>query len=326
MIKQKSIAFIKTNLGMIIIVSALIVLLLVGGLVNASFLTFNHIVDIMYLNTMFGILAIAQTIVILAGGIDMSVGAVYWVTIMLGSQYMNGDKLFTGILYVLAIGIAVGIINGVCIAKLKIPYVVTTMAMMIILTGVLYVVTGGGGHGKAPEALHAFSIARLPAIGGSRGLPIRVLLWLALTVVMAFALNKTTFGWTVRALGSNPAATRYCGLRGDFSLILVYVISSVFAVIAGLLYMGQAGTPYPSFEGGVGVGTGITMETIAAVIVGGTFFTGGKGGFINTFLGILILSTLYSLLSMAGMGENTRSILNGVIILAVVALYSRNKD
>ena len=328
MSKYKFVANIKKNIQLYVIAASLLLLIIVGGIVKPSFLTANHLINIMYLNTMFGILAISQTVVILSGGIDMSVGATYWLTIMLGSQIMKGENLLTGILACLAIGLLIGFINGFCIAKLKISFVVTTLAMMIIITGVLYVVTGGGGGGKAAEGLTNFSIYRLfraEGKGGFNGIPARTLIWVVITAIMSFVMNKMHFGWKVKSLGCNITATRFCGLSVEKTQIAVYMLSGLFAVIAGLFYLGQARTPYPTFQGGVGVGSNITLQSIAAVVVGGTFFSGGKGGVGGTLLGVMLLSVLYSLLSMIGLNENLQTILNGVIILVIVGAYSRTK-
>lgn len=325
----KFITVIKKNIQLVIIAAALILLILAGGVLQPSFLTANHIINIVYLNTVFGILAIGQTIVIISGGIDMSVGATYWLTIMLGAQFMKGENLWTGILYCLIIGLLIGFVNGFCIARLKIPYVVTTLAMMIILTGILYVATGGGGGSTAAKELTDFSISRVfqsGEKGGFNGIPTRVIIWVCLTAVISFVMNKTESGWKIKSLGSNITATRFCGLRVERTQIAVYMLSALFAVIAGLLYLGQARMPYPTFQGGVGVGSEITLQSIAAVVVGGTYFSGGKGGVGGTLLGVMVLSVLYSLLGMIGLDANLQTVMNGVIILLIVGAYSRTKN
>lgn len=316
----------KRNFQILIIVGFLVVLLVLGGSITPSFLTVNHITNILYLNTMFGLLAISQTLVIITGGIDMSVGATYWLTIMLGAQFMKGGNLWPSILLCLLIGIVVGFINGFGIAKVKIPYVVMTMAMMIILTGVLYVTTGGGGGGKAAPELTKFCILRIfrsKAKGGFVGIPIRVVIWIALTAFFGFLLNNTVIGWRIRSLGSNMTATHFSGIKAERTQILVYTLSGFVAAIAGLFYLGQAKTPYPTFQSGVGVGANITLQTIAAVVVGGTFFSGGKGGVWCTFLGVTVVSVLYSVLGMIGLNENWQILCNGLIILIIVGTYSK---
>lgn len=317
---------VRKNIQVWIILVALILMIGIASLITPRFLTVNHLVSILYLNTMLGILAISQTLVILSGGIDMSVGAVYWLVVMIGAQLMGDGSLWGPIFICILIGLVIGFINGYCIAKIKIPYVVMTLAMMIIVTGVLYVATGGGGGGKSSEALTHFSILRImksPKTGGFNGIPVRTILWVVLTIIFGFTLNKTTFGWKLRALGSNIESSRLSGVKIERIQIITYTLSGLLAVIAGLLYLGQARTPYPTFQSGAGVGANITLQTIAAVIIGGTLFSGGIGGVGRTFLGVIVMSTLFSVLGMVGLHEEWQVMLNGVIILVIVGVYSK---
>lgn len=301
----------------IILILALFVISAIAGFLTPGFLTFRHLMMILYVNTMLGILAIAQTIVILSGGIDLSVGSIYWMTIMLGSLLMVEGNFILPVIACIITGAFIGIINGLGISRLKIPHVVMTLAMMIILTGTLYVTTGGGGRGRAAVQLIKLSTGRIS------GFPIITLLWIFLTLLFTFIIGMTTFGWKVRALGSNPLACHCSGINIWKVQTLVYMISGTLAAIAGLLYLGWARTPYPTFQSGAGVGANIMLQSIAAVIIGGTMFTGGKGGVGRTFLGVLVLGVLFSVLSMAGLGEEWQIMLNGLIILAIVGTYSR---
>jgi len=302
---------------LLVLFLALVGIIAIASLVTPGFLTYNHLTMILYCNSMLGILALAQTLVILSGGLDLSIGAIYWISTMTGAMLMvEGDTLLPA-LACLAIGVVVGFINGVAIAKARIPHIVMTLAMMISLTGVLYVTTGGGGLGRATEELIAFSTGRI------LGFPNISLVWILLTILFYFVLKITPFGWRVRAVGSNPVASRFSGIKVEGIQILVYMLSGLLAATAGLLYLGWARTPYPTFQSGAGVGADIALKSIAAVIIGGTLFSGGRGGVERTFLGVLILSSLCSILLMAGLGVEWQIMLNGIIIISVVVIYSR---
>jgi ribose transport system permease protein len=302
---------------LLVLILALIGIIAVAGLVTPGFLTYQHLTMVLYCNTILGILALAQTIVILSGGLDLSIGATYWISTMTGAMLMvKGDTLLPA-LVCLAIGVVVGFINGVAVAKARIPDVVMTLAMMISLTGVLYVTTGGGGLGRATEDLIAFSTGRV------LGFPNISLVWILLSILFYFVLKITPFGWRVRAVGSNPVACRFSGIKVDQVKILVYTLSGLLAATAGLLYLGWARTPYPTFQSGAGVGADVVLKSIAAVIIGGTLFSGGRGGVERTFLGVLILSSLCSILLMAGLGVEWQIMLSGIIIISVVVIYSR---
>jgi ribose transport system permease protein len=148
--------------------------------------------------------------------------------------------------------------------------------------------------------------------------------WILLSVLFYFIIKITPFGWRIRALGSNPVASRCSGIQVQRIQIAVYMLSGLLAALAGLLYLGWARTPYPTFQSGAGVGADLTLKSIAAVVIGGTLFSGGRGGVERTFLGVLILSILYSILIMAGLGVEWQIMLNGIII-SVVGVYSQAK-
>ena len=301
----------------LILILALLVIMAIAGLITPGFLTFFHLKMILYCNTMLGILALAQTLVILSGGIDLSIGAIYWITVMVGALLMVDGRFILPSIVCIIVGAAIGTINGLGISRLKIPHVVMTLAMMIILTGTLYVTTGGGGRGRAAQELISLSTGRI------FGFPIITLVWISLTVLFYVILKVTAFGWKVRALGSSLSASHCSGISIWKVQVLVYMISGTLAAVAGLLYLGWARTPYPTFQSGAGVGANIMLESIAAVIIGGTLFLGGRGGVERTFLGVLVLAVLFSILSMAGLGVEWQIMLNGIIILAIVGVHSR---
>ena len=302
-----------------ILALALVVIMAIAGIITPGFLTFRHFKMVLYCNTMLGILALAQTLVILSGGIDLSIGSTYWITIMTGALLMVDKGFLAASIVCIILGATIGTLNGIGISKLKIPHVVMTLAMMIILTGTLYVTTGGGGRGRAAPELIRLSTGRV------FGFPIITLVWIALTALFYIILRMTAFGWKVRALGSNIVACYCSGISISRVQIGVYMISGTLAALAGLFYLGWARTPYPTFQSGAGVGADIMLQSIAAVIIGGTLFSGGRGGVGRTFLGVLVLAVLFSILSMAGLGVEWQIMLNGVIILAIVGVHSRVK-
>lgn len=305
-----------SSMQVVILIVALVLLVAFSSLASPGFLTYSHLTTILYANTMLGILALAQTLVILSGGLDLSVGSVYWLSIMVGAVLMSGGNTLVPIVVCLLLGAGIGFINGVGIAKQRIPHVVMTLAMMITLTGVVYVATGGGLKGQATEQLISFSTGRI------LGFPIISMVWILLSVLFFFVLRTTTLGWRIRAVGSSLIASRCSGIRVQGILIWVYTLSGLLAALAGLFYLGWARKPYQTFQSQAGIGADITLETITAVVIGGTLFSGGTGGVERTFLGVLILSILDSMLIMVGLGFEWKMILQGVIIVVVVGVYS----
>jgi ribose transport system permease protein len=307
----------SSSIQSLILILALIIIGAVAGFVTPGFLTYRHLTTVLYCNTMLGILALGQTLVILSGGLDLSVGSIYWITIMVGAMSMADGAFLIPAILCLILGAAIGVINGFGIAWFRIPHVVMTLAMMVILTGVLYVTTGGGGHGRAAQDLIGLSTGRV------FGFPIITFVWIFFSILFYLILRTMPFGWKIRALGSSNVVSYCSGIRVRRIQVAVYTLSGSLSALAGLFYLGWARTPYPTFQSGAGVGADITLKSIAAVIIGGTMFTGGRGGVERTFLGVLILSVLFSILIMAGLGVEYQIMLNGIIILAIVGVYSR---
>lgn len=311
----------SASMQIVILTSALVLLIAVSSIISPGFLTYLHLTTILYANTMLGILALAQTLVILSGGLDMSIGSIYWISVMVGAVLMveSGGKTLLPAIICLLLGVAAGFINGVAIARFKIPNVVMTLAMMITLTGVLYVTTGGGLKGRASDELIALSTGRI------LGFPVISLVWILLTVLFFFVQKNTTFGWRLRALGSNLIASRCSGIRVQRIQVWVYMLSGLLASLSGLFYLGWARKPYQTFQSQAGIGANLTLESITAVVIGGTLFSGGTGGVERTFIGVLMVAILDSIMVMAGLGQEWKMIMHGIIIIIVVGVYSQTK-
>lgn len=291
---------------------ALVVLMITAGVLSAGFLTFTHLMIILSVNTMLGILALAQTLVILSGGIDISIGSIFWIVIMAGAVLMGGEVFLIPFIICIGLGAVIGMVNGVGISRLKVHPVIMTLAMAIFLTGALYITTGGGGKGGAAPMLINLSTGRI------FGFPIIALVWISLTVLFYIIMKRTTFGRRVRALGSNPQACLCSGMNIWKVQVPVYIISGALAALAALFYLGWARIPYPVFQTS-GVGMDYSLQSIAAVVIGGTFFSTGRGNPVRTFIGVLILVLLFSILSMVGLGAEWQMMLNGLIIICIVA-------
>jgi len=301
----------------IALIIALIAIVALTGVLIPGFATPLHMMLVLYSNAALGILALAETYVILTGEIDFSIGSIFWFVTVIGAITMNGTELLVPLLICLGLGLLVGFINGVFSSLLRIPSIITTLAMMIVLTGGLYVITGGGGHGKAAPQLTEFSVGR------TFGVPNMVLLWIILTIVLYVIQERSIFGLSIRAIGSNPRATYCSGINVSMIKLMVFVISGFLSAVAGLLYLGYARTPYPLFESGVGVGATLSLQSIAAVVIGGTSFYGGRGGVHRTFIGVLLLAILSSALISLGLGYEWQLIFYGAVILVVTGAYIR---
>ncbi|GAH53369.1 unnamed protein product, partial [marine sediment metagenome] len=258
--------------------------------------------------------AIGQTIVILTGGIDLSVGATMLMADAVGAMLLGGQNRIIPILICLGLGLLIGAINGTGVAFLRIPPFIMTLGMMAILTGSIFIFAKTCGF--------ASPILRYLSIGKVGNIPILIIIWIFLATIMTIIMRLTVFGREVYAIGSNPIASYHSGIKNRIVIFFVYVISGIFSAIAGLFLLGYTGVPELTYRGG-GLGTNYTLSAIAAVIIGGTIFTGARGGVEKTIFGVLVLKILFSILTMMGMSGAGKLITQGLVVIVIVGIYMK---
>ena len=307
----------KGILQVIILSSMLVIIILVAGILKPGFLTTKHLITIVHDTSILGISAIGQTIVILTGGIDLSVGATMLMADAVGAMLLGGHNRIIPILICLGLGLLIGAINGTGIAFLRIPPFIMTLGMMALLTGSIFIFAKTSGF--------ASPILRNLSIGKIGNIPILILIWIFLNIIMAVIMRLTVFGREVYAIGSNPIASYHSGIKNKVVIFFVYVISGIFSAIAGLFLLGYTGVPELTYRGG-GLGIDYTLSAIAAVIIGGTIFTGARGGVERTIFGVLVLKVLFSILTMMGMSGAGKLIAQGLIVIVIVGTYMKLED
>lgn len=304
----------KDVLQVIILSSMLLVIILVAGILKPGFLTAKHLITIVHDTSILGISAIGQTIVILTGGIDLSVGATMLMADAVGAMLLGGQNRIIPILICLGLGLLIGAINGTGVAFLRIPPFIMTLGMMAVLTGSIFIFAKTCGF--------ASPILRYLSIGKVGNIPILIIIWIFLTIIMTVIMRLTVFGREVYAIGSNPIASYHSGIKNRIVIFFVYVISGLFSAIAGLFLLGYTGVPELTYRGG-GLGTNYTLSAIAAVIIGGTIFTGARGGVEKTIFGVLVLKILFSILTMMGMSGAGKLITQGLVVIVIVGIYMK---
>lgn len=304
----------KDVLQAIILSSMLLVIILVAGILKPGFLTAKHLITIVHDTSILGISAIGQTIVILTGGIDLSVGATMLMADAVGAMLLGGQNRIIPILICLGLGLLIGAINGTGVAFLRIPPFIMTLGMMAVLTGSIFIFAKTCGF--------ASPILRYLSIGKVGNIPILIIIWIFLTIIMTVIMRLTVFGREVYAIGSNPIASYHSGIKNRIVIFFVYVISGLFSAIAGLFLLGYTGVPELTYRGG-GLGTNYTLSAIAAVIIGGTIFTGARGGVEKTIFGVLVLKILFSILTMMGMSGAGKLITQGLVVIVIVGIYMK---
>lgn len=292
---------------------ALLTLLVVASILSSSFLDQNNLLNIGRQAAPLAIVALGQTIVILSGGIDVSVGALISVTTVVVSTEMASDPAMVGpaIGIVLLIGLAVGLLNGVLISRVDTDPFVTTLASMLILQGAALVYTKGSPASGLTSGFRKLSEGEIA------GIPVSILVVALAFVLCVVALRRTVWGRQIYAIGGNIGATRLSGRRTSLIQISAYVACSLFAVLAGLVLAARLGT------GEVSAGAGFELDAIAAVLIGGTAFGGGRGRVSGTIAGVLILVVLFNLVNLMSLPSVIQYIVRGVAIVLGVALYGR---
>jgi ribose transport system permease protein len=260
------------------------------------------------------ILAGCQTLTMLTGGIDLSVGAVASMSGFLVATLVNGQGLAVAILVALVVAALVGLATGIGVGVFRVHPLIMTLGIGLIVLGLanvwqLRMVQTGAG---VPAAMRSLGSDRLFGI-----LPYNLLVFLPLAVVILLTLRRTGYGRMLYAIGDNPIAARLSGARAWQVLIVLYVISALIAAVAGFLISGLTNVS------SVTLADSYVLPSVAAAVIGGTSILGGRGGYSGTIIGALILTVLTSLLSALGFPEAVRQVLFGAIIVLVAAAYTR---
>ena len=304
--------------------SGLIALVVVFSLASPNFLQTPNVLAILQATAVNGVLAVAATLVIITGGIDLSVGTLMTFCAVVAGVILTylGLPLPLGLAGAILTGLACGFISGFIIAKLKVPPFIATLGMMLILKGLSLVVSGtkpiyfNDTPGFNQISLGSIVGAVFPAVP----IPNGVLVLFAVAVIAAFVLSKTALGRYTFALGSNEEAVRLSGVNVDRWKIAVYATAGGICGVAGILIASRLNSAQPA------LGQGYELDAIAAVVIGGTSLSGGRGTVLGTLIGALIISVLANGLRILSVAQEWQTVVTGsIIILAVYADILRRR-
>jgi ribose transport system permease protein len=264
--------------------------------------------------TPLAILAAAQTLVMLTGGIDLSVATVASMTAYLAATQFRSQGEPVAVAIGIGAALVVGLVNGIGIAGFRVQPLIMTLATGLVAAGFLTV------YQTATIATASSAPPFVSWIGGGISfgfLPNSLLIFLPLAALVLFLLSRTGFGRLLYAIGDNPVASRLAGVRVGHVQLAVYVIASLLAAVAGLIISALAGSTTQ------GIADPYLLPSVAAVVIGGTSIFGGRGGYTGSIVGAVILTILVSLLTVLDAPFAVRQIIYGLIILAVAAAYTR---
>ncbi|WP_087066261.1 ABC transporter permease [Intestinibacillus massiliensis] len=307
--KAKRFFSFKTNdkLGILI---ALLLLVIVSSILSPSFLNANNLLNILRQNAMLGIVLLGMTLVIIGGGIDLSVGSTVAVCGLVAGYCMH---LPFPIIFVavLATGLAAGVVNGYLIAYQKMEPFIATLSSQIALRGLCLFLTGG---------TYISSVKSFSWLNGKIGIvSVPAILLVVMFVVFDALAVKTVFGRNVFAIGGGEVAAKLSGIKTRKVKMMTYVISGGLCALAALINVARLSTAEPL------AASALEVDAIAAALVGGNSLLGGRGSISGAFLGLLVFAVLANLFNLIGLGASEQQIFKGIIIVIAVLISQRQK-
>ncbi len=291
----------------------LLALCVILAIASPFFATSANLLNVALATSVTALLAAGQTFVIILAEIDLSVGSILGFSAVTTAMVLRHHSTTTGIIVGLAVGAAAGLVNGLLVTKTRMPSFIVTLATLSILSGLALQLTQGN-----PVSVNNYSFQN---IGQARitGIPVPVWIMVAVFVVFGMLLARTRFGRYTYATGDNPDAAKLSGIPVDRVKILAFVISGTLAALAGFIVTARLSTAEPT------AGTGLELEAIAAVIIGGTSLLGGRGDLVGTIVGALILGVIDNGMNLLNVNPFLQNVVKGLVILFAV-LLDRNGD
>lgn len=303
--------FTQKNGSIIIIYMVLLVLILITSFLSPVFFTYNNLTNILKQAAALCIVSLGQTFILLLAGADLSVGATVSLVTVVCATLMKDSilSIFLSIIVCLCISAGIGAINGVLVSKGKLPALIATMSTMAIIQGITLLIMGSPG-GYIPISFANFTNINILLI------PFTGWLSISLFLVGIIVLRKSVLGNYIYATGGSESSAKLSGINTDKIKIISFTICGFMAGVAGLVLAGRIRTGDPV------IGSSFNLDSMTAVILGGTSFDGGHGGIEGTLAGVFILSLLSNMLNLLNIPAFYQYIVKGLVLLAAVVLYS----
>jgi ribose transport system permease protein len=290
----------------------LVAIVVIGFIASPDFLTTRNATNVITFSAIVAVLAVGQFFVVLTGGIDLSVGSVVALsTVVTALMLQQGQPAGVAVVITLAVCSLVGLLNGVLVVWLGIAPFIATLATLSIVQGLSYIT----------QSTSLIQITNTTFVGwfsdgAVLGVPNPVLIFVAVTLLAAFAARFSTFGRRLYAVGGNREAARLSGLPVSRDLLLTYALSGLLAGLAGLLAAAQL------LQGSSLIGQGYELDAIAAVVVGGASLFGGKGNPVGAVIGCFIISIITNIMNLIGVSSEPQLVIKGIVIVVAVFLSS----
>ena len=293
---------------------ALVLLLAAATVRYDGFLTIRNISNILVQSSINGIISVGMMLVIVLGGIDLSVGSVAALAAVTSAQLINSSSLLVAVLLPIFIGMTVGFISGILIVKLDMNAFIATLSTQFFARGLTHVLSESKNV-TVDKTNEAFTFIGSGKIFGV--VPVQVIIFLVVMLVMGFILTYTSYGRCIYAIGGNKEAAKMMGARVDKNTVIAYIISGGLAALAGIVLCARLGSGQPTS------GIGYETDAIAAVVMGGTLLTGGWGTMRGTFMGIITLSVINNILNLEGnLSSWWQDVILGTLVLIIIIAQS----
>lgn len=299
----------KIDLSRFGVIMAWIVLIIVFAICNPAFIKMSNIFTILRQASIVGVCSVGMTMVILTGGMDLSVGSVIGVGCVAGAQLLSkGVPIPLVMLIVLALGVLAGLFNGFFINELDIAPIIMTLGTMTALRGVAYLLCNGFAVYGIPESYKYIGQGYLGVI------PFPVIIMAVCFLAGWFILNRLSFGREVYGIGGNVEASRLSGVNVKKTIYKVYALAGLLYALAGLILMARINSGQPSS------GEGYEMDVITGVVLGGVSINGGEGSILGVIVGVLLMSTLQNGMVLMNISEFWQKVVKGIVLILAVSL------
>jgi ribose/xylose/arabinose/galactoside ABC-type transport system permease subunit len=278
----------------------------------------KNVTNVLLQSSVNGIAALGQAFVILTAGIDLSVGgAAIWASVV-GARMITGNPEFLAlstpaplglaVIVMLLLGLGIGAVNGLSVSRIGMPALIVTLAMWQITRGGAYMMSGGARISSMPDSLAFFGQ------GVIAGVPVPVIIFIVVAAVAYYILYHTTFGRSIYAVGGNPTSAYLSGIKVRNIYMGVYLISGFLAALTGIVLMSRA------MSGSMGIRTGLELDTISSVIIGGVSIFGGRGTLIGVVLGVIIYGAINNGMNLTAVNPHLQQLIRGGILFLAVAV------
>lgn len=291
--------------------SLILLLIVLAVIVPDKFLSVNNFLNVLRRSSVNGIIAVGMTMIIISGGIDLSIGSLLAVSgmvgaLVMGKMGMGMDAMLVGTVAGILTGFICGLLNGVMITKLRLAPFIVTLGTMSIFRGVSYVMNDG----------QPYNVAEYSYLGNGiiAGIPVSVIMFIVIAIIAFLTLRYTKLGRYTYAIGSNREASFHAGINVDKNLIWIYTLTGLVTGIAAMIATSRTVSAQPT------AGIGLELDIIAAVVIGGASLSGGRGTILGTVIGTMLISFLRNGCTLLGISTNLQLIVIGIIIIAAVAV------